>query len=219
MAYGSGHPTEEVLAEMRSSDPPISYLVGTPKGRLSKLEEALLERPWQSVRPGVDVKVLPQENELYIFAQSRDRLSKERAMRRRQLKALWKRLNQLQKMKLKTRELLLKLGEARARYRTGWRLVDIQLPEPATRGNRQFQLCSKSSETAHCPPSGRPLSASDKPLWARPGSVVGVLHPVSRIEAALKNLKDDLALRPIFINSSTGSRPTFSWLSWPTACM
>jgi hypothetical protein len=32
-----GIPTEEVLAEMRSSDPPISYLVGTPKGRLSKL--------------------------------------------------------------------------------------------------------------------------------------------------------------------------------------
>ena len=80
-----GIPTEEVLAEMRSSDPPISYLVGTPKGRLSKLEADLLERPWQSVRPGVEVKVLPQENELYIFAQSRDRLSKERAMRRRQL--------------------------------------------------------------------------------------------------------------------------------------
>ena len=25
-----GIPTEEVLAEMRASDPPISYLVGTP---------------------------------------------------------------------------------------------------------------------------------------------------------------------------------------------
>src|SRR5437764_11382249 len=38
-----GIPTDEVLAEMRQSDPPISYLVGTPKGRLTKLEEALLE--------------------------------------------------------------------------------------------------------------------------------------------------------------------------------
>jgi hypothetical protein len=54
-----------------------------------------MERPWQSVRPGVEVKVLPQENELYVFAQSHDRLKKERAMRRRQLKALWKRLGQL----------------------------------------------------------------------------------------------------------------------------
>ena len=34
-----GIPTEEVLAEMRHSDPPIFYLVGTPKGRLSKLEQ------------------------------------------------------------------------------------------------------------------------------------------------------------------------------------
>jgi transposase len=27
-----GIPTEEVLAEMRASDPPVHYLVGTPKG-------------------------------------------------------------------------------------------------------------------------------------------------------------------------------------------
>ena len=57
-----GVPTEEVLTEMRTSVPPIYYLVGTPKGRLSKLEADLLERPWQNVRPGVEVKVVPQEN-------------------------------------------------------------------------------------------------------------------------------------------------------------
>jgi transposase len=27
-----GVPTEEVLAEMRAADPPVHYLVGTPKG-------------------------------------------------------------------------------------------------------------------------------------------------------------------------------------------
>ena len=36
-----GIPTEEVLTEMRQSDPPVYYLVGTPKGRLSKLEQEL----------------------------------------------------------------------------------------------------------------------------------------------------------------------------------
>jgi hypothetical protein len=70
MRHNRGVPTEEVLTEMRSSVPPICYLVGTPKSRLSKLEADLLERPWQSVRPGVEVKVLPQDNELYVFAQS-----------------------------------------------------------------------------------------------------------------------------------------------------
>jgi hypothetical protein len=34
-----GIPSEEVLAEMRVASPPVSYLVGTPKGRLSKLEK------------------------------------------------------------------------------------------------------------------------------------------------------------------------------------
>src|SRR6266436_4578553 len=66
-----GIPTEDVLAEMRATDPPVSYLVGTPKGRLTKLEKALLERPWVSVRQGVDVKLLPQEQELYVLAQDR----------------------------------------------------------------------------------------------------------------------------------------------------
>src|SRR5207344_2914729 len=71
-----GIPTEEVLAEMRAADPPVSYLVGTPKGRLSKLEKALLTLPWQAVREGVDVKLLPQDQELYVLAQSLARIHK-----------------------------------------------------------------------------------------------------------------------------------------------
>ena len=40
-----GIPTEQVLEEMRHSDPPIKYLVGTPKGRLTRLEKQLLDKP------------------------------------------------------------------------------------------------------------------------------------------------------------------------------
>ncbi len=80
-----GIPTEEVLAEMRASDPPVRYLVGTPKGRLSRHEQAFLEQPWQTVREGVQVKLLAQEGELLVLAESKDRVNKERSMRRRQL--------------------------------------------------------------------------------------------------------------------------------------
>jgi len=66
-----GIPTEEVLAELRQSQPPVRYLVGTPKGRLTKLEAALAERPWQTVRPHLRVKLLPQDGELYVLAESR----------------------------------------------------------------------------------------------------------------------------------------------------
>ena len=81
-----GIPTEETLAEMREADPPVRYLVGTPKGRLNRLERDLSKKPWQEARPGVQVKLLPQDGELYVFAQSLDRVAKERSMRRRQLK-------------------------------------------------------------------------------------------------------------------------------------
>jgi hypothetical protein len=53
-----GVPTEEVLTEMRAADPPVHYLVGTPKGRLTRLEKHLLAQPWQEARPGV--QSLPQ---------------------------------------------------------------------------------------------------------------------------------------------------------------
>src|SRR5215831_342679 len=120
-----GIPTEAVLAEMRASDPPVHYLVGTPKGRLTRLEKLLLDKPWQEVRQGVHVKLLAQDAEFYVFAESADRVLKERAMRRRQLKWLWRRLNELAAMKLTREELLMKLGAARATATLAWRLVDI----------------------------------------------------------------------------------------------
>jgi len=59
-----GIPTEAVLDVMRKADPPVSYVVGTPKGRLTRLERQLLARPWHEARPGVQVKLLPQDGEL-----------------------------------------------------------------------------------------------------------------------------------------------------------
>src|ERR1700675_4806026 len=127
-----GIPTDAVLAEMRQADPPVSYLVGTPKGRLSKLEKALLETPRQAVREGVDVKLLQQDQETYVFAQSRARIHKERAMRRRKLKWLWSRLKQIANMKLTRKEFLMKLGAARSKARAAWRLIDIDIAPSGT---------------------------------------------------------------------------------------
>jgi len=90
-----GIPTEAVLQQMHESDPPISYLVGTPKGRLTRYEKSLTDQPWHKVREGVEVKLRTQDNEVYVLTQSRDRVHKERSMRRRQLKRLWERLHEL----------------------------------------------------------------------------------------------------------------------------
>src|ERR1700686_1986359 len=127
-----GIPTEEGLAEMRAADPPVSYLVGTPKGGLSKLEKHLVTLRWPGVREGVEVKPLPQDQELYVLAQSHARINKERAMRRRKLKWLWARLKEIADMDLDREELLMKLGAARAKARAAWRLLDVAVaPEGA----------------------------------------------------------------------------------------
>ena len=124
-----GVPTEEILAEMRASDPPANYLVGTPKGRLARLEKHLIDKPWRKAREGVEVKLLAEDDELYVFAQSADRISKERAMRRRQLKWLWARLKKLAAMDVSRQERLMKLGAARSKAPSAWRLIKIEVDD------------------------------------------------------------------------------------------
>jgi hypothetical protein len=189
-----GIPTEAVLAEMRASDPPVQYLVGTPKGRLSRLEKQLLAKPWQEARPGVSVKLLAEDGELYVFAESADRVGKERAMRRRQLKWLWKRLRDLAAMQAPREEMLMKLGAARARAPTAWRLVDIAM-DKAGAGfsytlNRQKLRRIRQREGRYLLRTN--LSENDPALlWQYYTQLVAV-------EEAFKNLKGDLAIRPIF---------------------
>ena len=189
-----GIPTEAVLAEMRGSDPPVQYLVGTPKGRLSRLEKQLLAKPWQEVRPGVSVKLLAEDSELYVFAESADRVSKERAMRRRQLKWLWKRLRELAAMEVPREEMLMKLGAARARAPTAWRLVDIEMDKESSMFiyalNRRKLRQVRRREGRYLLRTN--LTENDPALlWQYYTQLVAV-------EQAFKNLKGDLAIRPIF---------------------
>ena len=195
-----GIPTEEVLQEMRQSDPPICYLVGTPKGRLSQLESKLVEQPWHQVREGVQVKVICQEGERYVLALSVDRVHKERAIRRRQLKWLWARLKELRVMKKLTRdELLLKLGAARQQARAAWRLVAMRLPkatEPISEQTFTFRLRKKKLRQVR-QREGRYLLRSNL-TEEEAGKLWAYYMQLVQVEEAFKNLKGDLAVRPIF---------------------
>jgi hypothetical protein len=149
-----GVPTEAVLAEMRNSDPPVQYLVGTPKGRLNRLEKHLLKKPWQDAREGVKVKLLATDGELYVFAQSSDRITKERAMRRRQLKWLWKRLHKIATMEVTREELLMKLGAARSKAPADLAACRYRDRQAAP----QLHLLAQSQQTAKDQAARRPLS-------------------------------------------------------------
>ena len=181
-------------AQMRASDPPVQYLVGTPKGRLSKLEQALTGIAWQKARERVAVKLLPQDGELYVFAESRDRVAKERAMRRRQLRWLCKRLAQISAMKLTREELLMKLGSARSQAPTAWRLVDIEVDRK--RASLTYRLNRKKLAQARRR-EGRYLLRTNL-NDSDPAKLWELYLTLVKIEEAFKTLKSDLALRPIF---------------------
>ena len=189
-----GIPTEEVLAQMRQSDPPVQYLVGTPKGRLTQYEQALLHKSWQEVRPGVRVKLLPQDQELYVLAESQDRVAKERSMRRRQLKWLWRRLKEVQGMKCPRDELLRKLGAAEHRAPGAWRLVHLAVdPQAAAftyRLDKNKLRIVRQREGRYLLRSN--LTASD------PANLWTFYLQLTQVEEAFKNLKGDLAVRPIY---------------------
>ena len=189
-----GIPTEAVLAELRASDVPVYYLVGTPKGRLTRLEAQLAERPWQQVRPQLRVKLLPREGELYVLAQSGARTDKERAIRRRKLKTYWKRLHQLRSQDLTRDELLVKLGAARDR--AGRLVVGLVVVHVSTEGHLSFGLDRDKLRTVR----GREgryllrtnLSADDPELLWR------CYMQLVFVEEAFRTLKGDLGLRPIY---------------------
>jgi transposase len=189
-----GIPTEAVLEQMRVADPPVQYLVGTPRGRLSQYEQKLLALPWQVVREGVAVKLLAQGAELYVLAQSQDRVNKERAMRRRQLKGLWARLKKLRAMELKRDELLKKLGAALHDYPVGARLVAASVP--AGEARLTFTLRQDKLRQAR-KREGRYLLRTNITGGRSAAELWQFYIQLTEVEAAFKNLKDDLALRPI----------------------
>jgi len=194
-----GVPTEATLTEMKTSSPVVSYLVGTPRGRLSKLEKAFLALPWGKAQESVEVKLLPQQGELYILAPSTGRMLKERSIRRRRLKQLWKRLYELQQQKLKRDELLLKLGAAKIQAGTAYRLVEIQLPgksDPVTPETFTFTLRKDQWRLARRR-EGHYLLRSNLD-GENPALLWQYYMQLTQVEQAFKNLKSDLALRPLF---------------------
>lgn len=194
-----GIPTEETLKEMRKSH--TCYLVGTPKGRLTKLEESLLNKPWEQVRENVRVKLHEEKEEVYIYIESEARLAKERAMRRRKLKRLWARLKELQQMKQTRDQLLMRLGAAKKEAGRAWGLVNIHVynereGKKKTGASFLFSLNKERLRQVRRR-EGRYLLRSN--LGAgNPGDLWEKYLLLTQIEQAFKDLKGDLSIRPVY---------------------
>ncbi len=194
-----GIPTEEVLQEMRAEG--IHYLVGTPKGRLSKMEQSLVDQPWNEVHEALQVKLFEQDGEVYVLARSEDRRRKERAIRRRKLKRLVHGLNALKRRAVSRDVLLQKIGVLKAEAGQVKQFVRIQLPregEPVTRSTFRCSFDgvgwrrSREREGAYLLRGYLPAAMAEDgvSLWR-------LYMQLVQVEQAFKNMKGDLSVRPI----------------------
>ena len=205
-----GIPTEEVLAEMRNSEPPVHYLVGSPRGRLAQLEKAFLTRPWEDVRESVQVKLIEHEEEIYVLARSQGRRDKEQSMRRRRLKKLIKRLRELQRQDLTRDDLLLKLGAAKKEAGKAYGLLVIHMPtkdQPVTSETLHFALDRKKLRQARRREGSYLLRSNLKS--DDPGHLWRLYLQLVEVEQVFKELKNDLAVRPIYHQLETPNRSPY----------
>lgn len=192
-----GIPTEETLAQMRQMG--ASYLVGTPKGRLSKLEQSFLLASWERVREGLQVKRLPQESDTYVLAESTQRIGKERGMRQRRLKRYVERLKQLQRQSLTRDQLLMKVGAAKQDAGRAANLIKLTLPssrEIVTSDSFQFELDRDKLRQVRRR-EGRYLLRTNL-SGHDPAQLWTFYIQLTEVEQAFKELKHDLSIRPIF---------------------
>ncbi len=194
-----GIPTEETLSAMRAADTSVHCLVGTPKGRLTKLERRFPNLPWRQVREAVDAKLLAEDDELYILARSRARILKERGMRRRRPKKLWRRLHELRRQAPRRDQLPLRLGAAKKEAGRAWHLVAVRLPDPDEEVSaatfsfalRRDKLRQVRRREGRCLLRSNLASEDPATLWR-------CCMQLAEVEQAFKELKRDLALRPVF---------------------
>jgi transposase len=193
-----GIPTEAALEQMKHEG--ASYLVGTPRGRLSQLEDQLFAQPWKQVQEQIEVKLARDGEDLYVLTRSGGRCDKERSMRRRKLKKLWKRLHQIRGMKNLNRDaLLLKLGAAKQDAGNVWELVDIELPKPRETVSPEtfrFRLNLKKLRKARRGEGTYLLrtnltAGNPEELWKQ-------YIVLTEVEQAFKELKNDLDIRPVY---------------------
>ena len=195
-----GIPTEETLKEMRESEYPVHYLVGTPRGQLTRYESSLSEKSWHKVREKVRVKFIKEDKELFILAESDDRRKKEKGIRLGKLSRLISRLKELRGQKAITRDnLLKKIGAAEKDAGRFARLVNITIPEVNAPINEEtfFWKINLSKYRQIYRRDGRYLLRTNQ-NGTEPSELWKQYMLLTEVEEAFRNLKGDLSLRPIY---------------------
>ncbi len=193
-----GIPTEAQLAELRASDPPVRYLVGTPRARVKTTRAQWQDLPWQRVQGTVEVKLFREDKELYVVAKSDGRRQKEIAIRRKKLARLLWTLRGMRRETSRDR-LLQRLGAARQKAGRAAAFVRVQVPaadEPVTRDTFRFAVQQEKLADAELYDGHYLLRSNltqDEPAW-----LWKLYMLLVEIEGVFRTFKNDLHVRPLY---------------------
>jgi Transposase DDE domain len=145
------------------------------------------------------VKLFAEEGELYVLAKSEGRRVKERAMRRKKVARLLRKLRAMRHSCPRRDQLLLRIGAAKKEVGSAARFVAIQVPpegEPVTRQSFHFQvdkpkLRKAEAQDGHYLLRSNLVGENPAVLWER-------YVQLTQIEAAFKTLKSELGIRPLY---------------------
>jgi transposase len=192
-----GIPTEETLSFMRDNG--LHYLVGTPRSMLNKFEDKLLDLDWKRANDNVVVKLLSNDNELYVLAKSKDRRAKERAMRKHKLCKYRKGLEKLRKNCRSRDRLLERLGALKQQAGKSSKCVDLTIPSQGSRvvpENFSYTL-NRDAYKKMILRDGMYLLRTNL-TEIEPAVIWQRYVLLTQVEAAFKSLKSDLAIRPVY---------------------
>ena len=199
--FDRGVASEKNLEALRQSG--ASYLVGTPRTLLRKVEAALLEDDWKTVREGILVKTVPAPDgsqDTFILCRSADRRHKEAAIHDRFERKIETGLSRLTKAietgRLQSRDLLQqRLGRLKLQYSRVARAYSFKVQGDAkalsfswTKDQAKADY-QRHSEGAYLLRTNL-ARHSEAELWS-------MYMQLNDAEAAFRTLKQDLSIRPI----------------------
>lgn len=181
------------------------YLVGTPRTLLRKMEKALLEGEWKTVREGIEVKIVPSpegKEDTFILCRSSDRQQKEAAIHDRFERKMEDGLARLQRAvesgRLNSRDVLQqRLGRLKLECSRVARAYCFTVEGDGrslqfswTRDHAKARYL-RHTEGAYLLRTNLSGHHSEQELWS-------MYMQLNDAEAAFRTLKQDLSIRPIY---------------------
>ena len=197
--FDRGITTEDNLQWLRERG--ACYLVGTPKPQLKAFEQHLTEQDWQKASSEVEVKLCPNDNDVYVLARSQGRVQKEHAMRRRVLKACVRDLIKLKRSvargSIKDSKLIeRRIAHLEERHRPMWRFLkhcrhDEKHQRLEWEWNREKWRAAVKRDGACLLRAHWPGAHSAAELWQ-------TYVQLTEAEAAFRTMKSEIKVRPIW---------------------